>query len=233
MPLPLDWKPDRGSADSYVRVREQARISSRPGKQVSGKFELLPVEAWLRADAPSRTIRRRHLSSTSKAIPSSASTASNICSAMCSRIENGALPIEGNWAFTRADEKQAFETFVDFVMARWAQFPELAHLPLRPLRAGGLEAPDGPLRDARGRDRPNAARRVVCRSLSGRSARAARQRRELLDQAAWSRSTASSARPPSLMRMSRSPNFQANLELDDVASISDEYEGRGACLQQG
>ena len=28
MALPLDWKPDRGSADSYTRVREQARISS-------------------------------------------------------------------------------------------------------------------------------------------------------------------------------------------------------------
>jgi predicted RecB family nuclease len=26
MPLPLDWKPDRDSADSYIRIREQARI---------------------------------------------------------------------------------------------------------------------------------------------------------------------------------------------------------------
>jgi predicted RecB family nuclease len=26
MPIPLDWKPGRGSADSFVRVREQARI---------------------------------------------------------------------------------------------------------------------------------------------------------------------------------------------------------------
>ena len=26
MPLPLEWKPDRGSADSYIRIREQARI---------------------------------------------------------------------------------------------------------------------------------------------------------------------------------------------------------------
>jgi Peptidase A4 family/RNase_H superfamily len=30
-----------------------------------------------------------------------------------------------NWAFSRADEKRAFEAFVDFVMARWARFPDL------------------------------------------------------------------------------------------------------------
>ena len=38
---------------------------------------------------------------------------------------HGALVYEGDWAFTRADEKRAFEKFVDFVMARWAQFPSL------------------------------------------------------------------------------------------------------------
>ena len=38
---------------------------------------------------------------------------------------DGALVYEGDWALTRADEKRAFEKFVDFVMARWAQFPSL------------------------------------------------------------------------------------------------------------
>ena len=31
----------------------------------------------------------------------------------------------GGWAFTRADEKKAFEEFVDFVMARWEECPGL------------------------------------------------------------------------------------------------------------
>jgi hypothetical protein len=33
MPLPLAWKPDRGSAASYERIREQARI------QLQGRVE--------------------------------------------------------------------------------------------------------------------------------------------------------------------------------------------------
>ena len=37
---------------------------------------------------------------------------------------NGTLVYEGEWALTRADEKRAFEIFVDFVMARWARFPD-------------------------------------------------------------------------------------------------------------
>jgi predicted RecB family nuclease len=44
MPLPLDWKPNRGS-DSYIRIREQARIVVEARAAGIGKFELLPVEA--------------------------------------------------------------------------------------------------------------------------------------------------------------------------------------------
>lgn len=44
MPLPLTWKPDRGSADSYVRIREHARIVTEARAEEAGKFELLPVE---------------------------------------------------------------------------------------------------------------------------------------------------------------------------------------------
>jgi uncharacterized protein len=44
MPLPFDWKPERGSADSYVRIREQARIVVEARAAGTGKFELLAVE---------------------------------------------------------------------------------------------------------------------------------------------------------------------------------------------
>lgn len=44
MPLPLQWKPERGSAHSYERIREKARLQVEA--RTSGKlgFELLPVE---------------------------------------------------------------------------------------------------------------------------------------------------------------------------------------------
>ena len=117
---PIAARPTPTSASASRRgfVVEAREAGDRQVRAAAGRSRL-------RAYPPSRTVRRRHLSSTSKAIPSSASTASNICSAISSRTQHGALVYEGDWAFTRADEKRAFETFVDFVMARWAQFPGL------------------------------------------------------------------------------------------------------------
>ncbi len=37
----------------------------------------------------------------------------------------GARNYVAEWAFSRAEERRAFERFVDFVMARWAQYPGL------------------------------------------------------------------------------------------------------------
>ena len=44
MPLPLEWTPDRGAAESYGRIREQARVQVEGREAGEGKFELLPVE---------------------------------------------------------------------------------------------------------------------------------------------------------------------------------------------
>ncbi len=44
LPLPLPWKPERGSANSYGRVCEQARIQVEARKSGECKFELLPVK---------------------------------------------------------------------------------------------------------------------------------------------------------------------------------------------
>ena len=108
-----------------------------------------------------------------------------------------------------------------------------AHLSLRAIRASGPEAADGPLRDAGGRDRPHAPRRAVRRSLSGRAPRPARERRKLFDQAAGAvlRIRARDAALP--MRTSRSPNLQANLELDDTPVNLRRDQGDGARLQRG
>ncbi len=45
MPLPLDWRPDRGSPEAYRRVREQARVQFEACETGESTFELLPVEA--------------------------------------------------------------------------------------------------------------------------------------------------------------------------------------------
>ena len=44
LPLPLAWKPKRGSVNAYGRVREQARIQVQARESGEGRCEPLPVE---------------------------------------------------------------------------------------------------------------------------------------------------------------------------------------------
>ncbi|WP_027571501.1 TM0106 family RecB-like putative nuclease [Bradyrhizobium sp. WSM1743] len=124
MALPLDWKPDRGSTDSYVRIREQARIVVEARTARTGKFELLPVEAGFgltRLPEPSAGDVFLDL----EGDPFVGEHGLEYLLGYLSKDLHGALAYEGDWAFTRVDEKRAFEKFVDFVMIRWAQFPSL------------------------------------------------------------------------------------------------------------
>jgi len=124
MSLPLDWKPDRGSADSYIRIREQARIVVEARAAGAGKFELLPVEIGFgltRLPDPSGGDVFLDL----EGDPFVGEHGLEYLFGYLFKDAHGALVYEGDWAFTRADEKGAFEKFVDFVMTRWAQFPSL------------------------------------------------------------------------------------------------------------
>jgi predicted RecB family nuclease len=122
MPLPLSWKPDRGSADSYTRIREQARIVVEARVEGVGKFELLPVEAgfgFTRLPEPSEGDVFFDL----EGDPFVGEHGIEYLFGYLFKEERGGLVYEGDWALSRADEKHGFERFVDFVMARWAQFP--------------------------------------------------------------------------------------------------------------
>jgi len=124
MPLPLAWKPDRGSADSYIRVREQARIVVEARAAGVGKFELLPVEAGFgltRLPEPSDGDVFLDL----EGDPFVGEQGLEYLFGYLFKDADGPLAYEGDWALTRVDEKRAFEKFVDFVMGRWAQFPSL------------------------------------------------------------------------------------------------------------
>jgi uncharacterized protein len=121
MPLPLNWRPDRGSADSYVRIREQARIVVEARQAGVGKFELLPVEAGFgltRLPEPSDGDIFLDLESD----PFVGERGLEYLFGYLFKDERGTLVYEGDWGLTREDEKRAFQKFVDFARARWAQF---------------------------------------------------------------------------------------------------------------
>jgi uncharacterized protein len=124
LPLPLSWKPERGSAESYIRVREQARIQVEARKAGELKFEVLPVEngfGLTRLPEPSPGDVFLDL----EGDPFACEGGFEYLFGYLFAGEDGALTYQGAWAFSRAEEKKAFEDFVDFMMVRWEPFPGL------------------------------------------------------------------------------------------------------------
>jgi uncharacterized protein len=124
MPLRLHWKPNRGSTDSYIRVREQARIVVEARTARECKFELLPVESGFgltRLPDPSDG----DVFLDFEGDPFVGERGLEYLFGYVFKDVHGAFVYEGDWAFNPVGEKGAFEKFVDLVMMRWAQFPSL------------------------------------------------------------------------------------------------------------
>ncbi len=138
MTLPLTWKPDRGSAEAIVRVREQARIQYEAREAGERKFEILPAQPGFgltRLPEPSAGDIFLDL----EGDPFVGEHGLEYLFGYLLTEENGQTAYKGEWAFSRADEKQAFERFVDFVMARWAAFPDLHIYHYAPYEPGALK----------------------------------------------------------------------------------------------
>ena len=124
MSLPFDWKPDRGSVDTYTRIREQARIQVKSRVTGEVSFELLPVEEGFGlACLPEPS--EGDIFFDLEGDPFVGEHGLEYLFGYLFADENSNSAYEGDWAFSRADEKLAFENFVDFVMERWERFPDL------------------------------------------------------------------------------------------------------------
>jgi uncharacterized protein len=116
-PLPLPNRPERGSPESYVRIREQARVQVAGRVSQTPTHELLPLNpehGFCLIPEPSPGDVFFDL----EADPF---------------IDHGGREYlfglwtndgyECRWAMTAEEEKRAFEWFVDLVMARWSLHP--------------------------------------------------------------------------------------------------------------
>jgi uncharacterized protein len=124
MPLPLDWKPERGSAADYCRVHEQARIQVEAREAGELRFELLAVDAGFgltRLPEPSEGDIFLDL----EGDPFSGEHGLEYLVGYLSRDGNGTLTYRHTWGLSRDDEKRGFQDLLDFVMARWAEFPSM------------------------------------------------------------------------------------------------------------
>jgi len=121
MPLPLSWKPERGVATSYERIREQARIQLQERVEDRPLFETLPIEKDLglaRLPSPSSGDVFFDLEGDPFIDDGGLEYLFGYA------FEDGGMQYRGDWAVSAEEEKRAFESFVDFVMARWKEYPD-------------------------------------------------------------------------------------------------------------
>lgn len=124
MPLPLAWKPARGGAYSYERVREQARIQVEGRAASAMLHELLPVVPGFglaSLPAPSSGDIFFDL----EGDPFAGEGGLEYLFGYSFADADGTASYTCDWAFSREDEKASFERFMDFVMARLQQHPDL------------------------------------------------------------------------------------------------------------
>jgi predicted RecB family nuclease len=122
VPVPLEWKPDRGSVQSLTRVKEQARIQEDGRRTGERRFEFLPIEVGfgltlLPAPSPGDVFFDL------EGDPFVGEQGLEYLFGY-GVLKGDELEYRGEWAFSRADEKQAFERFVDFAMQQWQRHPD-------------------------------------------------------------------------------------------------------------
>ncbi len=220
MPLPLDWKPDRGAAESYGRIREQARVQIEGREAGEGKFELFPVETGFgltRLPEPSDGDIFFDL----EGDPFVGEHGLEYLFGFLFIGETGQTVYRSEWAFSRVEEKQTFEDFVDFVMARWEQFPSMHIYHYAPYEPSALkrlmgryatrgEEIDQMLRAGIFIDLYQVVRRGIRASVESYSLK------QLESFYSFERETALADANAALA------NLQANLELNAIPSIADE-----------
>ncbi|TPI65518.1 TM0106 family RecB-like putative nuclease [Mesorhizobium sp. B3-1-3] len=138
MPLPLQWKPERGSVHSYERIREQARLQMEARVSGSLGFELLPVVAGFGLTClPEPSDGDVFLDL--EGDPFVGEHGLEYLFGYHFKNEADEWSYVGDWAFFRADEKLAFEAFIDFITKRRETYPELHVYHYAPYEPGALK----------------------------------------------------------------------------------------------
>ena len=123
-PLPLTWKPERGAIHTYERIREQARV------QVTAREGRMPVYEPLEPMAGYGLARLPEPSAGDvffdlEGDPYVGEGGLEYLFGHVVFDDQGTPQYTARWALTREEEKLAFEEFVDGIIARWQQYPDM------------------------------------------------------------------------------------------------------------
>jgi len=137
LPLPLDRKPSRGAVDGYVRVREQARVQLEGREQKRPIYELLARE-------PERGLARLPLPCPGDIffdIEGDPFVGTGGLEYLLGWVvdDDGSPAYGSRWATNGAQERAAFEAFIDDVMDRWARHPDMHIYHFAPYEPGAMK----------------------------------------------------------------------------------------------
>lgn len=124
VPLPIPWKPERGSVTTYERIREQARVQVEARKDGKGKIEILPLEPGFGFNClpePSDG----DIFFDIEGDTSVGESGMEYLFGYQYKNDKGSIEHVADWALFHEEEKRIFEVFVDFVMKRREQYPGL------------------------------------------------------------------------------------------------------------
>jgi predicted RecB family nuclease len=124
LPLPLQHRPERGSKNGYVRIREQARVQVMGRDQEKPIFEVLQLnEQHGFYGLPEPTPGDVFFDLESD--PFVGRVGREYLFGFTYDDGNGGRNYDYRWAITAEEEKLAFEWFVDRVIAQWARYPTM------------------------------------------------------------------------------------------------------------
>lgn len=124
LPLPIPFSPARGAREGYTRIREQARIQLEARNEGQLKFESLhndPGEGLFRLPSPSVGDIFLDL----EGDPFVEEGGREYLFGVVTTDSDGNLIYQSRWALDRAQERAAFQGFIDMTFDRMARFPDL------------------------------------------------------------------------------------------------------------
>lgn len=122
--LPWPWKPDRGAAATYEKIREQARVQMEGRTADELVYETLDLETGLglvRLPEPSPGDVFFDIEGDPFVGPGGL----EFLFGCVSIDESGDWPYTGFWALDYEEEKRCFEESIDWMMERWARYPDM------------------------------------------------------------------------------------------------------------
>src|SRR6266851_204162 len=136
--LPLPFKPERGSPQTYERVREQARLQVKARTTGAPVYEVLKPEAGFGLHIlPELSPGDVFLDF--EGDPYVGEGGLEYLLGYVAIEDGGESRYTGLWALSREEEKRNFEQFVDWVMERWRQHPGLHIYHFAPYEPGALK----------------------------------------------------------------------------------------------